>query len=232
MSNLIQISADEREQYRYIPRQKKIDAMEMYLLGRNGRFYNMEEVGEIYFGNGNESFTVSLIHRANGINCGRGSSKKGLYRPGCKFEQVYGYRVTRRDIEDFIRQYESTGSAYQGVSFEDWLISRAMQARQSQGQSEQYVSQTSDWIMPQSSSPRQELQQREPQIGENVAMVLGIASLIGIILIIIFRKQIWAFLVKVFMVIMSIFLAAIVITIVVSVIIGFKKRIDIRENKE
>lgn len=193
--------------------------MDLYLLGRNGHFYNMEEVGEICFGDGNESQTVSLIHRANGINCGKGNTKKGLYRPGCKFEQTYGYRVTRRDIEDFIRQYESTGSAYQGVTFEDWLIERALQARQRQRQPEQYAAQTTSYqLPPQNAFPKQELQQDESgkdNIGEIVTLI---AIVIGIILIIVFRKQIWAFLVKVFVVLEVLVVVGIVIAVVISLI--------------
>lgn len=111
---------DELNQFKSLAVKKKVDAMEAYLIGINGNRYNMQEVGARVFGDENYSFTVSLIHRCYNFSGQNG----GKYRNGCKFEQMYGYRVTRKDIEAFVRKYPN-GTVSQGNKFEDFLKARA-----------------------------------------------------------------------------------------------------------
>lgn len=121
------ITSEEYAQFKSINRSQKIDAMEMYLIGDDGnRKYNMQEVGLYVFGDVNYSFTVSLIHRCYNFAGQNG----GKYRKGCKFERTYGYRVTRKDLEDFIGKYPN-GTFENGVTFEDFLIARVENARNS-----------------------------------------------------------------------------------------------------
>ncbi len=120
------ITEDERNQFRSIAFKKKADSMELYLIGRNGYKYNMQEVGEAVFGDANYSFTVSLIHRCYNFSGQNG----GKYRNGCKFEQKYGYRVTRSDIEAFLKKYPN-GTFNNGVTFEDFLLTRLKSAQNS-----------------------------------------------------------------------------------------------------
>ena len=118
------ITSDEMNQFRSLSAKKKVDSMELYLIGKNGCRYNMQEVGDRIFGDANYSYTVSLIHRCYNFAGQNG----GRYRNGCKFEQNYGYRVTRDDIEAFVKQYPN-GTYNNGVTFEDFLKTRIGRAR-------------------------------------------------------------------------------------------------------
>ncbi|WP_461810955.1 hypothetical protein [Faecalimonas sp.] len=113
------ITTDELAQFKSLAVKKKVDSMEMYLIGRNGYKYNMQEVGVNVFGDENYSYTVSLIHRCYNFSGQNG----GKYRNGCKFEQTYGYRVSRKDIEAFVKKYPN-GTFSNGVTFDDFLRSR------------------------------------------------------------------------------------------------------------
>ena len=113
------ISEAEWKQFRSVPAKEKIDCMETYLIGVPGRRYNMKEVASLVYGNENYGFKVSMIHRCYNFN-GQNGSK---YRNGCKFEQTYGYRVTRKDIEAFVRKYPD-GTFNKGITFEDFLLTR------------------------------------------------------------------------------------------------------------
>lgn len=115
---------DEFSQFKNLSAKKKVDSMELYLIGCNGYKYNMQEVGERVFGNENYSYTVSLIHRYYNFSGQNG----GRYREGCSFERTYGYRVTRKDIEAFVRKYPN-GTVDKGVTFEDFLITRVKNAK-------------------------------------------------------------------------------------------------------
>ncbi|WP_237266322.1 hypothetical protein [Thermoclostridium stercorarium] len=110
------ITEEEFYQFKKLPVQKKIDSMEAYLIGINGRRYNMEEVGGMVFGEENYSFKVLLIHRCYNFF----GQNSGKYAPGCNFERNYGYRVTRKDIEDFVNTYPN-GTFDIGITFEDFL---------------------------------------------------------------------------------------------------------------
>ena len=73
---------------------------------------------------------------------------------GCKFEQTYGYRVTRKDIEAFVKNYPN-GTFNNGVTFEDFLRARVNSVQKS-----------AQKVMPKQpkSVPRQKQQiQRVPQ---------------------------------------------------------------------
>lgn len=123
MVNRNTITSDELVQFKNLSVKKKIDNMELYLIGSNGYKYNMQEVGERVFGDENYSYTVSLIHRCYNFAGQNG----GKYRNGCKFEQTYGYRVSRKDIEAFIKKYPN-GTFDNGVTFEDFLRTRVNKA--------------------------------------------------------------------------------------------------------
>lgn len=118
------ITEEESAQFRSLSVKKKVDSMELYLIGANGRRYNMQEVGAAVFGDANYSYTVSLIHRCYNFS----GKNSGLYRDGCRFEQTYGYKVTRRDIEAFVQRYPN-GTFRNGVTFEDFLRTRASAAQ-------------------------------------------------------------------------------------------------------
>lgn len=113
-----EITSDELNQFRSLPFKKKADSMELYLIGDGGR-YNMQEVATRVFGHENYSFTVSLIHRCYNFSGQNG----GRYCNGCAFEKKYGYRVTRKDIEAFLKKYPS-GTYSRGITFEDFLKTR------------------------------------------------------------------------------------------------------------
>lgn len=117
------ITSDELAQFKSLAVKKKVDSMELYLIGANGYKYNMQEVGARVFGNENYSYTVSLIHRCYNFAGQNG----GKYRNGCKFEQTYGYRVSRKDIEAFVKKYPN-GTFNNGVTFEDFLRTRVNSA--------------------------------------------------------------------------------------------------------
>jgi len=123
------ITEDELNQFRHISFKKKVDSMEAYLIGMNGCKYNMQEVGERVFGGTNYSYTVSLIHRCYNFT-GQNGAK---YRNGCKFEQTYGYRVTRKDIEAFVKKYPN-GTFEIGINFEDFLRTRVNNAKKQNSQ--------------------------------------------------------------------------------------------------
>lgn len=113
------MTAEEMKTFRNLSIKTKVDSMEAYLVGVDGRTYNMQEVGDVIFGDENYSFTVSLIHRAYNFSGRNG----GKYRNGCQFEKKHGYRVSRKDIEAFVRKYEH-GCFDKNVTFETFLISR------------------------------------------------------------------------------------------------------------
>jgi len=123
------ITEDEFYQFSKLPLQKKIKSMEAYLIGVNGRKFNMKQVGAMVFGDENFSFTVSLIHRCYNFS----NQNSGRYAPGCKFEKTYGYRVTVDDIEAFVRTYPN-GTFNTGITFEDFLKTRLINAAQGQNQ--------------------------------------------------------------------------------------------------
>lgn len=115
-----EISEAEWSQFNSIPKKRKIDCMEAYLIGKDGKVYrSMQAVGDAIVGDENYSYTVSLIHRCYNFSQQNG----GRYRNGCKFEQTYGYRVTRQDIEAFVNKYPH-GTFNQGITFEDFLKTR------------------------------------------------------------------------------------------------------------
>lgn len=118
------ITSDELAQFKSLAVKKKVDSMELYLIGANGYKYNMQEVGARVFGDENYSYTVSLIHRCYNFAGQNG----GKYRNGCKFEQTYGYRVSRKDIEAFVKKYPN-GTFNNGVTFEDFLRTRVNSAQ-------------------------------------------------------------------------------------------------------
>lgn len=113
------ITNDELNQFRHISLKNKIDSMQLYLIGKNGYKFNMQDVGYKVFSDPNYSYTVSLIHRCYNFS----GQNSGKYRDGCKFEQRYGYRVSRKDIEAFIKKYPN-GTFNSNITFEDFLITR------------------------------------------------------------------------------------------------------------
>lgn len=144
------ITGDELSQFRSLSVKKKVDCMELYLIGSNGYKYNMQEVGERVFGNVNYSYTVSMIHRCYNF----AGQNSGKYRNGCNFEKTYGYRVTRKDIEAFVRKYPN-GTFNNGVTFENFLRARvnnvkkttqkSVQKRQTMVRKKQYNSKTNNY---------------------------------------------------------------------------------------
>lgn len=116
------MSADEFNSFQRIPYKTRIDCMTLYLIGDNGRTFNMQDIGEMVFGDKNASFTVSLIHRMYNFEGKNG----GKYKNGCKFEKTYGYRITRQDIERFVYAYPN-GCKDSSVTFEQFLISNLNQ---------------------------------------------------------------------------------------------------------
>jgi hypothetical protein len=118
------ITDQEVNQFRSLSVQKKVDSMEAYLIGINGLKYNMDGVGVAVFGDENYSFTVSLIHRCYNFS----GKNSGKYGNGCRFERTYGYRVTRKDIEAFVKKYPN-GTFNTEITFEDFLITRVDTAK-------------------------------------------------------------------------------------------------------
>ena len=114
MNNII--SPDELKTFKSLGQKKIVDCMELYLI----EGYNMSQVGNLVFGKENYSYTVSLIHRIYGFS----DRNSGLYRNGCSFERNYSYRVTRQDIEAFVKKYPE-GTYSKGIRLEDFLITRA-----------------------------------------------------------------------------------------------------------
>lgn len=117
------ISAEEFAQFKSISMQRRVDCMELYLIGKNGYRYSMQDVGAEIYGDVNYSYTVSLIHRCYNF----AGQNKGRYCPGCRFEADYGYRVTRKDIEAFVRKYPA-GTFRKDITFEDFLLTRVKSA--------------------------------------------------------------------------------------------------------
>lgn len=117
------ITGDEYNQFRSIPHAKKLRAMSLYLIGKDNVSFNMQDVGDMVFGDVNYSFTVSLIMRC--YNFKDRNSRR--YRPGCKFEQETGYRVTDADIDAFLKKYPN-GTFQTNYTFEDFLRERAAKA--------------------------------------------------------------------------------------------------------
>ena len=113
------ITDDELNTFRSLSLKDKVDCMEAYLIGVNGRKMNMAEVGSYVFGNENYSYTVSLIHRCYNFSGQNG----GKYRNGCQFEKNHGHRVNRLDIETFIRTYPN-GTYDNGITFDQFLLLR------------------------------------------------------------------------------------------------------------
>ena len=117
------VTMNDINSFQYVSRKQKVDAMTLYLIGDNGVVYNMQEVEGIVFGRGT-SQTVSMIHRCYNFSDRNG----GRYRNGCWFEQQYGYRVTRADIEAFVKKYPN-GTYQNGVTFDEFLLSRVQTAQ-------------------------------------------------------------------------------------------------------
>lgn len=120
------ITSDELNQFKSLAVKKKVDSMELYLIGENGHKYNMQEVGTRIFGNENYSYTVSLIHRCYNF----AGQNSGKYSNGCKFEHTYGYRVTRKDIEAFVKK-NPNGTFNNGITFEGFLRTKVNNSQKS-----------------------------------------------------------------------------------------------------
>lgn len=60
------ITSDELAQFKSLAVKKKIDSMELYLIGANGYKYNMQEVGARVFGDENYSYTVCFLSLSRG----------------------------------------------------------------------------------------------------------------------------------------------------------------------
>lgn len=171
------ISNDELMQFKNIPFSKKVDCMELYLLGDGQYRYNMEDVGRKILNDKNGSFTVSLIHRCYNFS-GKNSRK---YREGCKFEQTYGYRVTRRDIEDFVRTYPN-GTFQTGITFEDFLKTRIGRAPQNTAESDSEYWASDELDLSDYSSKKSSSNDDEDALGAGLLVIISI-----IVLIILFR---------------------------------------------
>lgn len=113
------ITHDELNTFKSITTKQVIESMELYLIGNNGRTMNMAEVGRAVFGSDTYSQRVSLIHRIYNFSGQNG----GKYAKGCDFERRYGYKVTKADIQAFVRKYPN-GTYDNGVTFDDFLLSR------------------------------------------------------------------------------------------------------------
>ena len=112
------ISQDEFNVFKGISTENKVRSMELYLI----EGYNMKEVGCKVFGKDDRSFSVSLIHRCYNFS----GKNSGKYRKGCEFQRYYNYQVSRKDIKEFIYKYP-TGTFYNGITFEDFLIDKVKQ---------------------------------------------------------------------------------------------------------
>jgi hypothetical protein len=88
--------------------------MEAYLI----RGMKMNEVAKLFF-NSDYSFDVSLIHRCYNFS----DRNSGRYSANSNFVRKYGYRVTKRDIEEFINIYPD-GTFKQGITFDDFLLKK------------------------------------------------------------------------------------------------------------
>lgn len=190
----------DRDEFRQIKTRDKIECMELYLIGKNQCQYNMEEVAESYYRDKNYSYTVSLIHRGYNFS----GQNKGRYRNGCKFEKSYGHRVTRKDIEDFIKTYpqgtfqkyvKSQDGTKRLYTFEDFLLERL---KQSQSSKKYTSSETVRQKLPQSSMPvenstweseprpQPQLARQDNKKGEDdVSSISSILFLIGVVCVII-----------------------------------------------
>lgn len=95
----------ERDQFHSINFETKVDFIEAYLLGKHrgsevGKL-TMDETAEKYGSGSHSAQTVSLVHRLSGF----GGQNACLYGKGCKFERLHQYKVSRGDVEAFLREY-------------------------------------------------------------------------------------------------------------------------------
>lgn len=110
------ISEDEFAQFCSYTEKQKADCMELYLI----KGMNQQEVQEMVFGDVSKfAHRVSLIHRCYNFS----GKNSGKYRDGCRFEQKYGYQISRKDIVAFIETYPY-GTFENGVTFEDFLLAQ------------------------------------------------------------------------------------------------------------
>ena len=135
------------------------------------------EIGRKILNDKNGSFTVSLIHRCYNFS-GKNSRK---YREVCKFEQTYGYRVTRRDIEDFVRTYPN-GTFQTGITFEDFLKTRIGRAPQNTAESDSEYWAPDELDLSDYSSKKRSSNDEEDALGAGLLVIVSI-----IVLIILFR---------------------------------------------
>jgi hypothetical protein len=108
------ISESELQQFRAFDPTLKANVMEAYLI----RGMKMNEVAKLFL-NSNYSFAVSLIHRCYNFS----DKNSGRYSANSHFVRKYGYRVTKRDIEEFINMYPD-GTFKQGITFDDFLLKK------------------------------------------------------------------------------------------------------------
>ena len=108
------ISESELQQFRSFDPALKANVMEAYLI----RGMKMNEVAKLFF-NSDYSFDVSLIHRCYNFS----DRNSGRYSANSNFVRKYGYRVTKRDIEEFINIYPD-GTFKQGITFDDFLLKK------------------------------------------------------------------------------------------------------------
>lgn len=112
----VAISEDEFAQFCSYTEKQKADCMELYLI----EGMNQQEVQEMVFGDVSKfAHRVSLIHRCYNFS----GKNSGKYRDGCRFEQKYGYHISREDIVAFIETYPY-GTFENGVTFEDFLLAQ------------------------------------------------------------------------------------------------------------
>ncbi len=114
----INYTDNDRKKFKSFSEKQKIDCLETYLIGHQGQNYNMTQVGEMVFGE-SSSYDTSTIHRAYNFD----GDNKGLYKKGCRFEKTYGYEVTRRDIEAFVKKYKN-GTLDLNITLEEFLLTR------------------------------------------------------------------------------------------------------------
>ncbi len=108
------ISESELQQFKAFDPALKANVMEAYLI----RGMKMKEVAKLFL-NSDYSFAVSLIHRCYNFS----DKNSGRYSANSRFERKYGYRVTKRDIEEFINMYPD-GTSEQGITFDDFLLKK------------------------------------------------------------------------------------------------------------
>lgn len=184
-----EISDVEWSQFNSIPKKQKIDCMEAYLIGKDGKVYrNMQSVGALVFGNEN-SFTVSLVHRCYNFSQQNG----GRYKNGCKFEQTYGYRVTRRDIEAFVNKYPH-GTFNQGITFEDFLMTRLKSNRSAPvREAPRQIQYEDDWTSPEEFPQQNTQTDGKSNISDSGYMVLALIGIIVLILLFVAVRAVFLF---------------------------------------